>query len=402
MFDICPLGTTKILLKNYKTKILISAAKSLTCSTCGKSYLLSEINTYAVCCNQPLFVQYDFNGGLLKNDLANRNNTMWRYFEMLPVLDEKNIVSLNEGMTPILHLDHLASRFGLSSLMMKDESINPTGSFKARGISSAVSKAKELGIDRCIIPTAGNAGGAMAAYCEEAGIKCTVLMPEHTPDVFKEQCKSYGAELILVKGLISDCAKKVEELKKHRVYFDVSTLKEPYRLEGKKTMGYEIAEQLDWQLPDMIICPVGGGTGLIGIWKSFKEMLALGWIKEPLPKMIAVQTSNCAPVVASYTDPDKWKQSFFPKSSIAYGLVVPYPFGIDIIQKVISESGGKAIAVSEEEIAEGIKEVEREEHILLSPEGSAAWKAVVHLIDEKVVTADKKILFLNTGSGYKN
>ena len=374
----------------------------MICSNCGKSYLLSVINTYAVCCNQPLLVQYDYNGGFLKNELVNRDNTMWRYFEMLPVVNEKNIVSLGEGMTPIIHLDHLASRFGLLSLMMKDESINPTGSFKARGISSAVSKAKELGIDRCIIPTAGNAGGAMAAYCEEAGIECIVVMPEHTPDIFKEQCKSYGAELILVKGLISDCAKKVEELKEHRDYFDASTLKEPYRLEGKKTMGFEIAEQLDWQLPDMIICPVGGGTGLIGVWKSLKEMLALGWIKEPLPKMIAVQTSNCAPLVASCTNPDKWKQTFFPKPSMAHGLAVPYPFGLDLMQKVIYESGGKAIAVSEEEIAEGMQEVEGEENILLSPEGSAAWKAVAHLLDVKLMTAETKILFLNTGSGQKN
>jgi len=327
---------------------------------------------------------------------------MWRYFEMLPVLNASNIVSLGEGMTPIIHLDHLASRFGLLSLLVKDESVNPTGSFKARGISSAVSKMKELGVDRCIIPTAGNAGTAMAAYCEKAGIECTVVMPEHSPEIFKEQCKGYGAELILVKGLISDCAKKVAELKERCYYFDVSTLKEPYRLEGKKTMGFEIAEQLDWQLPDVIICPVGGGTGLIGIWKSFKEMLELGWINEPLPKMIAVQASNCAPLVASYNNPDRWKQSFLPKPSIAYGLAVPYPFGIDLMQKVITESGGKAVALSEEEIAAGMEEVEREENILLSPEGSAAWKAVAHLLNEKVITADKKILFLNTGSGHNN
>jgi threonine synthase len=347
-----------------------------------------------------LLVQYDYKKRFLKNELANRGASMWRYFEMLPVLDEKNIVSLGEGMTPLIHLERLASRLGLSSLMMKDESVNPTGSFKARGISSAVSKAKELGIDRCIIPTAGNAGEAMAAYCEKAGIKCTVVMPEHTPEVFKDQCRSYGAELILVKGLISECAKKVGELRKHRDYFEVSTLKEPYRLEGKKTMGYEIAEQLGWQLPDIIICPVGGGTGLIGIWKSFQEMLELGWIKTPLPKMIAVQTSNCAPLVASYIDPGNWKQKFFPKPSMAYGLAVPYPFGIDLMRKVIAESGGKAIAVSEEEIAEGMQEVEQEENILLSPEGSAAWKSIAHLLDKKIITDDERILFLNTGSGY--
>lgn len=324
---------------------------------------------------------------------------MWRYFEMLPVKEEKNVVSLGEGMTPIVQLNNLASCCGLSSLVMKDESTNPTGSFKARGLSVAISKAKELSIDRCIIPTAGNAGGAMAAYCAKAGMECLVVMPEHTPEVFKKQVRHYGAELILVKGLINDCAKKVEELKKQRDYFDVSTLKEPYRLEGKKTMGYEIAEQMDWQLPDVIICPVGGGTGLIGIWKAVQEMLKLGWIKKPLPKMIAVQAANCAPVVASYRD-SNWRQNFLPKPSIAYGLAVPYPFGIDLIRKVIGESGGEVVAVTDEEIIKGIAEIEESEGIMLSAEGSATWKAVTHLLNRKTVMANNNILLLNTGGSY--
>jgi threonine synthase len=327
---------------------------------------------------------------------------MWRYFELLPVIDEKNIVSLGEGMTPLLQLNKLASHFNLSSLTMKDESVNPTGSFKARGISAAVSKIKEFGIDRCIIPTAGNAGGAMAAYCAKAGIKCVVVMPEHTPDIFKKQCKHYEAEVILVKGLINDCAKKVEELKKQKDYFDVSTMKEPYRVEGKKTMGYEIAEQLNWQLPDVIICPVGGGTGLVGIWKSFKEMIELGWIKESLPRMIAVQAANCAPLLASYKDAAKWKQNFSPNSSIAYGLAVPYPFGIDLMRKVINESNGEVIAISEKEIIDGAMELEKEEGFLISPEGAATWKAVTHILDKKIISHDDKILLLNTGSDYKH
>jgi len=326
---------------------------------------------------------------------------MWRYFEMLPVKEEKNIVSLGEGMTPLIQLKHLASRSGLSSLLLKDESKNPTGSFKARGMSAAVSKMKEFKIDNCIIPTAGNAGGAMAAYCAKAGIECVVVMPKHTPDVFKKQCKHYGAELILVKGLINDCAKKVEELKNKREYFDVSTMKEPYRLEGKKTMGYEIAEQLDWQLPDVLICPVGGGTGLVGIWKAFKEMIALGWIKEKLPRMIAVQAANCAPLLESYKDPSGWKQSFTPHPSLAYGLAVPYPFGIDLMRKVINESKGEVIAITEKELADGAKEIEKEEGILISPEGAATWKAVIHLLDKKLISRDDKILLLNTGSDYK-
>jgi threonine synthase len=327
---------------------------------------------------------------------------MWRYFEMLPVKEKKNIVSLGEGMTQVVGLNNLASRFGFSSLILKDESTNPTRSFKARGISVAVSKAKELGIDRCIIPTAGNAGGAMAAYCAEAGMECIVVMPEQTPEVFKKECRFYEAELILVKGFINDCAKKVEEIKKRRDHFDVSTLKEPYRLEGKKTMGYEIAEQLDWQLPDVVICPVGGGTGLIGIWKAFAEMLELGWIKETLPKMIAAQAANCAPLLASYNDPASWKQHFAPQPSIAYGLVVPYPFGIDLMRKVIDESGGEVVAVTEEEITDGIEEVLKAEGIHLSAEGSATWKAVTQLLNKKLVNVNDKILLLNTGSGYNH
>jgi threonine synthase len=323
---------------------------------------------------------------------------MWRYFEMLPVKEEKNIVTLGEGMTDIVGLNKLASRFGFSSLLMKDESDNPTGSFKARGISVAVSKAKELGIDRCIIPTAGNAGAALAAYCAKGGMECIVVMPEQAPEVFKKACIHYEAELILVKGLINDCAKKVEELKRERDYFDASTLKEPYRLEGKKTMGFEIAEQLDWQLPDVIIFPVGGGTGIIGIWKAFQEMLELGWIKKPLPKMVAAQAANCAPLIASYRDPRNWKQSFLPQPSVAHGLAVPYPFGIDLIRKVIHESAGEVVAVTEEDIMDGIEEIAIAEDIPVSPEGSAAWKSVVHLLNKKIISGNDKVLFLNTGS----
>lgn len=326
---------------------------------------------------------------------------MWRYFEMLPVLEEKNIVTLGEGMTPILSLDNLSARHGYSSLLLKDESFNPTGSFKARGISMAISKAKELGIDKCIIPTAGNAGGALAAYCARAQMKCVVVMPEHTPSVFKNECTLYGAELILVNGLISDCAKKVEEIKRKQDYFDLSTLKEPYRLEGKKTMGYEIAEQYNWELPDVVIYPAGGGTGLIGIWKAFGEMLERGWINKPLPRMIAVQAANCAPLLAAYKDPAGWKESFVPRSSIANGLAVPYPFGMDMMQKVIYESGGDVFAVTEEQIIAGVKEVAKAEGILLSPEGAATWKALEELCKRESISKSERVLLLNTGSGYK-
>jgi threonine synthase len=378
-----------------------SFAVSLECSDCQKKFSLSEINTYARCCNKPLLVNYQVSAPFLKEDIKQRENTMWRYFEMLPVKNKKNIVSLGEGMTPVIRLSNLENKYGFSDLLVKDESFNPTGSFKARGMSMAVSKMKELGIKKCIVPTAGSAGGALAAYCSKANIHCTVIMPAHTPDIFKKECILYNAELIVVHGLISDCAKKVNEINADGNYFDVSTLKEPYRLEGKKTMGYEIAEQLNWKLPDVIIYPAGGGTGLIAIWKAFREMIALGWVSEPLPKMIAVQAENCAPVRAAYDNPVNWRKSFSPKPSIANGLVVPDPFGMDLIQKVIYESAGDVIVVSEQAIIDGINEVAKTEGILLSPEGSATWKALSILVEENVINKNDRVLLLNTGSGYK-
>lgn len=379
----------------------ISSVAALKCARCGKTYSLNALNTFATCCQQPLVVDYHYDHPLEKEDLLVRETTMWRYREMLPVINPENIVSLGEGMTPILPLPGLAARHGFSDLWVKDESFNPTGSFKARGQSMAVSKAKELGVQRCIVPTAGNAGGALAAYCARAGMECTVVMPAHTPQVFQQECELYGAELILVEGLINDCARRVEELKQEKDYFDVSTLKEPYRLEGKKTMGYEIAEQMDWQLPDCILYPAGGGTGLIGIWKAFMEMQQLGWITGPLPKMIAVQSLNCNPVIRAMHNPTGWKEGFVPRPSIANGLAVPFPFGMDMMQRVIEDSGGYAIAVSEEEILEGVGEVARTEGMLMAPEGAAVWKALLHLRQLDIIGSDDQILLMNTGSGYK-
>ncbi len=376
-------------------------ATSIICSNCQQEYDLTSINTYAECCNQPLVIGYDTPSGLRKKDLPFRQKNMWRYQEMLPVVKEKNIVSLGEGMTPIFSLKKLDDKLGFSHLSMKDESFNPTRSFKTRGISVAVSKAKELKIENCIIPTAGNAGGALAAYCAKANIKCTVVMPRHTPDIFKQECDLYGAELILVDGLINDCAKKIGELNKDNKYFDVSTLKEPYRLEGKKTMGYEIAEQYNWELPDVILYPAGGGTGLIGIWKAFKEMQAMGWINCPLPKMIAVQSKNCAPLLHALKDPLNWKKNFIPQATIANGLAVPYPFGMNMMLRVLKESGGTVIAIDDNEIIAGIKEIAKAEGLIISPEGAATWMALLHLRQTKQINLSEKILLLNTGSGYK-
>jgi threonine synthase len=381
------------------TKESVSRLSSLKCSECNKIASPDQINTYSSCerCEKnPLLVNY-YIEGLQKNGIDIEERSMWRYFEMLPVKDRKNIVSLGEGWTPLLKVKRLASVLGLNHLTIKDESLNPTGSFKARGLSAAVSKAKELGIENCIIPTAGNAGGALAAYCAHGGMKAAVVMPAHTPKAFKLECEYFGATVILVEGLINDCAKKVAELNKKGDYFDVSTMKEPYRLEGKKTMGYEIAEQMNWTLPDVILYPTGGGTGLIGIWKAFHEMKAAGWIDCPLPRMIAVQSENCKPVVENYFN--RSQPGF--QSTIANGLAVPFPFAHKMIQQVLKESSGTAIAVTEKEILEGVKEIASLEGMLVAPEGGALAAALKNLLASGEIIHDEKILLLNTGSGYK-
>ena len=374
----------------------------LECSQCGTAYSAYQPQTFSECCNQPLSAKYNTDFPFSKESLKGRRTDMWRYIEMLPVLEEQNIVSLGEGMTPILPLHKLGDKYGLPRLLLKDEGLNPTGSFKARGLSMAVSKAKEFGFGTCIVPTAGNAGGAMSAYCAAAGMKAIVVMPRHTPEAFKEECRLFGAELILVDGLINDCAREVARLKKDRDYFDMSTLKEPYRLEGKKTMGYEIAEQLDWQLPDVILYPTGGGTGLIGIWKAFAEMIQLKWIRGGrLPRMIAVQADNCKPVVDVWTGAIPNAKGYKAKPSIANGLAVPEPFAMNMIQDVLRKSSGMPVAVQEEDIVHGVREVAKHEGLLIAPEGGAIWKALLQLIEQKIIRRDEKILLLNTGSCYK-
>jgi threonine synthase len=326
---------------------------------------------------------------------------MWRYREMLPVLEDKNIVSLGEGMTPLLSLKRTTERYSLSQLLLKDEGQNPTGSFKARGLSAAVSKAKEFGIDTCIIPTAGNAGGALAAYCAVAGMNAIVVMPRHTPKMFKDECELHGAEVILVDGLISDCARKVAEIKRTVECFDISTLKEPYRIEGKKTMGYEIAEQLNWELPDVILYPTGGGTGLIGMWKAFHEMIALGWIENKLPRMIAVQAENCQPIIQTWKGNQPNAKNYVGKPSVANGLAVPNPFGEDMILQVLKQSGGLPIAISDEAMVKSVKQLAKEEGLLVAPEGGALLEALLVLIRKEVISPAEKIVLLNTGSAYK-
>lgn len=373
----------------------------LSCAQCGQLYSVFEAQTFAPCCNQPLVAAYELPADFSRTSLRNRVTSMWRYREVLPVFESGNIVSLGEGMTPILTPKHLRARYELPNLYIKDESGNPTGSFKARGLSMAISKAKEAGVHTCIVPTAGNAGGAMAAYCAAAGLKAIVVMPRHTPQVFKDECVLYGAELILVDGLISDCAKKVAQLKQSIECFDISTLKEPWRLEGKKTMGYEIAEQFDWTLPDVILYPTGGGTGLIGMWKAFKEMEEMGWIGSKRPRMIAVQAATCQPIIHTWHGVQPNAKNYTGRPSIANGLAVPNPFAEDMILRVLRESGGRPIAVQDTDMIAAVKEIAQAEGLIVAPEGGALWKALLELLNQRVIQRNEKILMLNTGSGYK-
>lgn len=373
---------------------------NLICSKSGKIYDKNKLQTYSEL-NKPLVAQYDLTEGLDREMLRNRAHTMWRYREVLPVEDDRNIVSLGEGMTPMFHLQKASQKLGFSQLYLKDEAYNPTGSFKARGLSMAISKAKELGVRKCVIPTAGNAGGAMSAYCAKAGLEAHVFMPVVTPEVFRKECEYFGAKVTLVDGNIRDCAMEIARIRKDD-WFDISTLKEPFRLEGKKTMGYEIAEQFNWELPDVIIYPTGGGTGLIGIWKAFDEMEQLGWIGSKRPRMVAVQTEACYPIIQAFEAGQRTAEPFQnPDETIANGLRVPAAFGDELILNALYESNGTAVAVSEQAMLEGLRDVARSEGILLAPEGGAVWAALKKLVSKNWIEPWERVVLLNTGSAYK-
>lgn len=326
---------------------------------------------------------------------------MWRYQAFLPVTDPVNIVSLGEGFTPILPLGNLQGTDQDNEIFWKDESGNPTGSFKARGIGAAVSKAKELGITAIVTPTAGNAGGALAAYCARGGLNAYVYMPKLTPQVFKDECRLYGATLIEVDGNISDCGKLADQEATKNGWFQVSTLKEPYRLEGKKTMGYEIAEQFNWQLPDVIFYPTGGGTGLIGIWKAFEEMEQMGWIGSKRPRMVAVQSMSCDGITQAFHNQQETAQFIDNGFTIANGLRVPKPYADRLILKVLRESGGTAISIIDSQMESALKEIARKEGMLIAPEGAALWQAFKSLKAANWIHPGERVLLLNTGNGYK-
>ena len=373
----------------------------LQCNHCGETYDKNVLHTFCLKDHNPLTAAYDFKEPLSKDILKNRPTNMWRYHEMLPIEKEENRVTLGEGFTPLLSLSKLGATYDQPNLMLKDESGNPTGSFKARGLAMAVSKAKELGVKAMCIPTAGNAGSALSAYCAKAGMEAHVFMPENTPKVFQLDCEIMGAHVTKVKGTIADAARVMKE-RNDGSWFDISTLKEPFRLEGKKTMGYEIAEQLDWKLPDVVIYPTGGGTGLIGIWKAFHEMKQLGWIDHIPTRMVAVQGDGCDPVIQSF---EKGLQQVTPYENPAYtvanGLRVPKPFGDRLVMETIYKSNGTAISISDEEILKGLSEFARAEGLFLSPEGAAVWMAYKKLKSSKWIQDHESVVLLNTGSVYK-
>jgi len=377
----------------------------LECSGCGEKYSHEIIHTFCPICQSPLLSKYDLTSisqNVDRDAIAHRKKGMWRWHELLPVIHVENQIFLGEGDTPLLSLPHLEKELGLLHLYVKDESANPTGSFKARGLAAAVSKAKELGIEKVIIPTAGNAGGAMAAYAARAGIKAYIFMPKDTPYANIEESRMAGAEVVLVDGLISDAAGLAGEKARAEGWFDVSTFKEPYRVEGKKVMGFELAEAFDWELPDVIIYPTGGGTGLVGMWNAFDELEELGWLKNnKRPRMVSVQAEGCAPVVRAFETKASFCDFWINAHTVASGLRVPKSFADHLILQDIYESEGIAIAVSDEAILESQEHLASMEGIFAAPEGAATLAALNELIKQKWIDPTDRIVLFNTGSGLK-
>lgn len=382
---------------------MTSFFKGLQCPSCKNKFSGNSIHT--ICpddkCLSSLFARYDLIPKTRRDIIDTNQRSMWRYSAILPVCNPDNVISMGEGLTPILPLKNIKYKGGENNVFWKDESGNPTGSFKARGISAALSKAKELGIEHVSIPTAGNAGGALAAYCARGNMKAHVFMPKATPKIFKDECRLYGASLTEIDGNISECGKIANSVSQTNDWFQISTLKEPYRLEGKKTMGYEIAEQFDWILPDVILYPTGGGTGLIGIWKAFEEMESMGWIGSGRPRMVAVQSTSCDGITKAFLEKKEDSEGIDNGFTIANGLRVPKPYASKIILDVIRSSFGTAISIGDLEIENALKEIAVKEGIIVAPEGAALWGAYKRLMDCDWIVPNEKILLLNTGTGYK-
>lgn len=376
----------------------------LECTRCGQQFPSELLSGLSACCQRPLYPRYDL-GAIRQSftpaSLKGRDPTLWRYREVLPVRDPKYRISLGEGFTPLIHAPRLAAALGLRKLWIKDEGQNPTGSFKARGLVMAVARAVELGVTTVAIPSAGNAGSATAAYAAAAGISAHVVVPDDTPKPIVEEMRALGADVRLIQGLITDAAARVAEGVKAHGWFDLSTLKEPYRVEGKKTMGYELFEQFDGRLPDVIVYPTGGGTGLVGMWKAFAEMEQLGWIGSQRPRMVAVQATGCAPIVRAWEKNEDFAEPWTDAHTYASGLRVPRAIGDFLILQGIRESSGAAIAVSDAQMEEAVRLVGRTTGIFAAPEGGATAAAIPLLIERGWLAADEEVVLFNTGSGLK-
>lgn len=381
-----------------------STLTHLECGACGATYSPQQLMNLCPACARPLLARYDLQQAartLTKASLVERPATLWRYEEVLPVQDSAAMLSLGEGWTPLQHAPRLGERIGCANTYIKDESLNPTGSFKARGLCLAVSRAYELGARSLAIPSAGNAAGAMCAYAAVVGLPSHVFMPADVPQTFQVECKVLGAEVTLVNGLINDCGARVREGVAEFGWFDVSTLKEPYRVEGKKTMGYELAEQFGWQLPDVIIYPTGGGTGLIGMWKAFDEMEQMGLIDSERPRMVSVQSTGCAPIVRAFETNTEHAELWQGAKTVADGLRVPVAVGDFLILGAIRESGGTALAVEDAEMLHYAGVMGSLTGIFPAPEGAACLAAQVRLLNDGWIKPDETVVLFNTGTGLK-
>jgi threonine synthase len=381
----------------------VSSLTHLECAACGERYDATRLQNLCRC-GGPLLARYDLaevRREWSRESIAAGPSSMWRYAPILPVSNESARISLGEGMTPLIRAACLGERFGAADLWIKDEGVNPTGSFKARGLSCAISMIVELGAKKVAIPSAGNAAGAMAAYAAAAGLEAHIFMPRDVPQANFIECKAAGAHVTLVDGLISDCAKIVASRKEAEGWFEVSTLKEPYRIEGKKTMGYEVAEGFGWTLPDAIFYPCGGGVGLIGMWKAFEEMETLGWIDSKRPKMIAVQAEGCAPIVRAFERGDRASTFWENAHTAASGLRVPKALGDFLVLDAVRKSGGRAVAVSDEEMLRAGVELASLEGIFPAPEGGACIAALRMLLASGFLRPSERIVIYNTGSGLK-
>jgi threonine synthase len=376
----------------------------LRCTSCGLEHEWSTLQNLCTACQKPLFPVYDLEAAgrtLTRESLAGRERSLWRYREVLPLPLEVEPVSLGEGGTPLLRASRFGADLGLSDLRVKDESLNPTQSFKARGMAVAVSMAKHLGATKLAVPTAGNAGGALAAYAARAGLEAHIFMPSDTPRANVIECRETGAQVTLIDGLITDCGAEIARRKEKEGWFDMSTLKEPYRVEGKKTLGYELAEQSNWELPDVILYPTGGGTGLIGMWKAFDEMEAMGWIGAKRPRMFSVQASGCAPIVRAFEAGETSASEFPNAHTCASGLRVPKAVGDFLMLRILRDSNGGAIAVDDQEMIRATREVGAAEGIFVAPEGAACFVALRKLVAAGEIQPDERVVIFNTGSGIK-